>query len=44
MSRTQKWNSNDRFEFATCKLRATTIPNKKREANRNACRNWKDYA
>jgi hypothetical protein len=39
-----KWNDEERFAFATQKLRAIQVPNKKREADRRACRgrvtNW----
>jgi hypothetical protein len=33
-----KWNDEERFAFATQNLRANRIPNKKREADRRACR------
>lgn len=32
------WNEEDKFLFATQKLRATRIPNKKKDANKRACR------
>lgn len=38
-----KWNEEERFAFATQKLRAVRIPDKKREANRRACRGRVDY-
>lgn len=38
-----KWNDEERFAFATQKLRAVRIPDKKREANRRACRGRVDY-
>lgn len=34
-----KWTPEERFAFATQRLRANQIPNKKREQNRKACRN-----
>lgn len=37
-----KWNELEKFAFATQKLRANQIPNKKREADRKACRK-RDY-
>jgi hypothetical protein len=36
---TQKWNDADKFAFATQRLRASTMPNKKALAQKNACRN-----
>jgi len=44
--RKTKWSEDDKFRFTNERLRATTIPNKKRKANREACRkrtNRKDY-
>lgn len=38
-----KWNDDERFAFATQKLRAQQIPNKKREAQKRACRGRVDY-
>lgn len=38
-----KWNDDERFAFATQKLRAQRIPNKKREAQKRACRGRVDY-
>jgi hypothetical protein len=35
---TQKWNDADKFAFATSRLRASTMPNKKAQARKNACR------
>lgn len=35
-----KWTDADRFAFTTQRLRATSIPNKKQENNRKACRRW----
>lgn len=37
-----KWNELEKFAFATQKLRANRIPDKKKEANRKACRK-RDY-
>lgn len=36
-----KWTPEDKFAFATQKLRATKIPNKKHQNNKRACRNWR---
>lgn len=36
---TQKWTDADKFAFATSRLRASTMPNKKALARKNACRN-----
>lgn len=33
-----KWSDEDKFAFATQRLRSTKVPNKKREAGRKACR------
>ena len=33
-----KWNDEDKFAFATQRLRSTKMTNKKREASRKACR------
>jgi hypothetical protein len=38
-----KWTDEDKFDYATQRLRANKIPNKKRQANRNACRNRNYY-
>ena len=38
--RVNKWTSDDKFAFATQRLRATTIPNKKAASNKKACRKW----
>lgn len=37
-----KWNEQDRFAFATQRLRASTMPNKKAQARKKACRNWRE--
>lgn len=37
-----KWNAEEKFAFATQKLRANQIPDKKKEVNRQACRK-RDY-
>lgn len=34
----QKWTDADRFAFATARLRASTIPNKRATASKRACR------
>lgn len=36
-----KWTDEERFMFATQKLRANRIPDKKKEGNKRACRNRK---
>lgn len=43
MRRNRKWSEEDKFRFTNERLRATTIPNKKREANRKACRKRTNY-
>ena len=35
---TQRWNDADKFAFATQRLRASTMPNKKALERKNACR------
>lgn len=38
----QEWSQNDRQAFADRNiLRAQTIPNKRKEANKKACRNFR---
>lgn len=34
----QRWNDDEKFLFATQKLRAIRIPDKKKDANKRACR------
>lgn len=42
MNRRPHWNDAERFAFATQKLRAQRIPDKKKQENKRACRkfNW----
>lgn len=38
----KKWNEQDRFAFATQRLRASTMPNKRAQDSKRACRNWRE--
>lgn len=40
--RPTKWSAEDKFRFTHERLRASTIPNKKRKASREACRKRND--
>lgn len=36
----KRWSDEDRFAFATSRLRAQTMPNKRAKSSKNACRRW----
>lgn len=37
----KQWTEEERFAFATQRLRAQTIPNKRAKKNKDACRRWR---
>lgn len=41
MKRVNKWSADEKFAFATQRLRAQTMPNKRATNNKSACRKWR---